>query len=268
MPRSVYKLLIPLLFLIFILVAVFKNDPQSDAPKTQRERSKTTEFDPSQFLVRPFFVKENQVALALDGGAFPVAKGEVPSIAIGKNILRTVHLAWVHDWSEADCRNTFKNLHALYNSEQGAALPAVKIYLNPIFSDPAGEELHRAMLQVLSRSQVRENYLILANEISTGKLLPDPEAIRKRMEELDPMMIDDWTTRLDWFENDIEKTFATAKIQQARNTAILGQQSPTQLISMLAILPSQATTQEISDFIQDANTKQRTWLQKAPPTEP
>jgi len=36
---------------------------------------------------------------------------------------------------------------------------------------------------------------------------------------------------------------------------------------MLAILPGQAATQDIIDFIQDANTKQRTWLQKAPPTE-
>ena len=267
MPRAAYKLLIPLVILSFILVVMFKNAPQSDAQKTQGETANTIEFDSSRFLVRPFFVKENQVALALDGGAFPVAKGEVPSIVIGNNILRTVHLAWVHDWSDADCRKTFNNLQALYNSEQGAALPALKIYLNPVFADPAGEELHRAMLQVLSRSQVRENYLILANEISTGKLLPDPEAIRKRMEDLDPMMIDDWTTRLDWFENDIEKTFSVAKIQQARNAAILGPQSPAQLTSMLAILPSQATTQIISDFIQDANTKQRTWLQNAPPIE-
>lgn len=268
MPRSAYKLLIPLIFLIFILVAVFTKDAQSDAQQYPMESAKTTEFDPSRFLVRPFFVKENQVALALDGGAFPVAKGEVPSIVIGNNILRTVHLAWVHDWSDADCRKTFNKLYALYNSEQGAALPALKIYLNPVFSNPAGEKLHRAMLQVLSRSQVRENYLILANEISTGKLLPEPEAIRKRMEDLDPMMIDDWTTHLDWFENDIEKTFSVAKIQQARNSAILGPQNSAQLTSMLAILPSQATAQEIIDFIQDANTKQRTWLQKSPQTEP
>lgn len=261
MPRSAYNLIIPLAFLIFILVAMFRGN---DAQKDQTRQPDIIEFDLSRFLVKPFFVNENQVALALDGGAFPVAKGEVPTIVIGKNVLRTVHLAWVHDWSDAACRETFNHLQALYNSEQGAALPALKIYLNPVYSEPAGEELHRAMLQVLSRSQNRENYLILANEISTGKLLPDPEAIRKHMEDLDPMMIDDWTTRLDWFENDIEKTFSTAKIQQARNAAITGQKSPTQLTSMLAILPSQATIEEISEFIQDANSKQRAWLHKNP----
>jgi hypothetical protein len=262
MPRSAFNLLIPLTLLILLLFVVFKADPPKPAPKAAKiESAATMELDPSRFLVRPFHAEGNGTALALDGGALPITHGQVPSVVIGKNVLRTLHLAWVHDWSNAECRTSFKNLLALYASEQGASLPALRIYLNPVFSDPAGEALHRAMLQVFSRSRVRENYLILASELSTGTLPPDPEAVRKRVEILDPILIDDWSTPLDWLENDIAQTFSTASAQQARNTALLGQQGPAQLTSMLATLPPLASSQEIVAFLQDANTTQRTWLQ-------
>lgn len=117
------------------------------------------------------------------------------------------------------------------------------------------------MLQVFFRSRIRENYLILASELSSGTLPPDAESIRKRVEVLDPILIDDWSTRLDWLESDYEKTFSTASVQQAHNAALLGQQSPAQLTSMLATLPPLADRQEIVAFLQDAQTKQSAWLQ-------
>lgn len=262
MPRSAFNLLIPLAFLILLLFAVFKADPEKPAPKAGPVGAAATmELDPSRFLVRPFHTEGNETALALDGGALPITHGQVPSVVIGNNVLRTLHLAWVHDWSNAECRTSFKNLLAVYGSGQGASLPALKIYLNPVFSDPAGEALHRAMLQVFFRSRVRENYLILASELSDGTLPPDAGAIRKRVEVIDPVLIDDWDTALDWLENDIAQTFTTASVQQARNAAVLGQTGPAQLTSMLAILPPLASSQEIVAFLQDANTMQRTWLQ-------
>jgi hypothetical protein len=262
MRRSAFKLLIPMAFLILLLFKVFKAAPQKPAPMTgQSATAPITELDPSRFLVRPFYAQGNRIALALDGGALPVARGEVPSVVVGKNILRTVHLAWVHDWSHADCRASFKNLQTVYASEQGASLPALRIYLNPVFSNPAGEAIHRAMLQVFFRSETRDNYLILASELGAGTLSPDAEAIRMRVEQLDPILIDDWGTRLGWLENDLEKTFATALVQQARNAAVLGEQGPAQLISMLATLPPLASSQEIVAFVQDANARQRAWLQ-------
>lgn len=262
MPRSAFKLLIPLTFLILLLFVVSKADPPKPAPKAAPMGSATTiEFDPSRFLVRPIHTEGNGTALALDGGALPITHGQVPSVVIGKNVLRTLHLAWVHDWSNAECRTSFKNLQALYASEQEASLPALRIYLNPVFSDPAGEALHRAMLQVFFRSRIRENYLLLATELSAGKLPLDAEAIRQRVKVLDPILLDDWITPLDWLENDIEKAFSTARAQQARNAAVLGQQGPAQLTSMLATLPPLASSQEIVAFLQDANTKQRTWLE-------
>jgi hypothetical protein len=265
MPRSTFKLLIPLAFMALLLFAAFKTGPQKPTSKAEQIGSTATiETDPSRFLVRPFHTRGNQTALALDGGALPVTNGQVPSILIGTNILRTLHLAWVHDWSNAECRTSFKNLQALYASEQGASLPALRIYLNPVSSDPAGEALHRAMLQVFFRSRVRENYLVLASELSTGALPPDAEAVRERVEELDPILIDDWNTRLDWLENDMQKTFSTAIVQQARNTELLGQQGPAQLTSMLAIMPPLAGSQETVAFLQDANNRQRAWLQTLP----
>ncbi len=262
MSRSAFKLLIPLTFLILLVGAVLMSGPQKTAHGTGKTKATAaTELDPSRFLVRPFRKKDNQIALALDGGALPIAGGEVPSVVIGKNILRTVHLAWVHDWSHADCRTSFKNLQAVYASKEGDALPALRIYLNPVFSAPAGEALHRALLQVFFRSDNRDNYLVLVSEISAGNISPDAEAIRKRVEETDPILIDDWGNRLDWLENDIEKTFSTARVQQARNTALLGQQSPAQLSSMLATLPPLSGSQEIIAFVQDANAKQLAWLE-------
>jgi len=265
MPRSALRLLAPLTLLGLLAFAVFHEGRREPASKAEpASAAAPVELDPSRFLVRPFHAADNQIALALDGGAMPVAHGQVPSVVVGKNVLRTVHLTWVHDWSSAECRTSFKNLLALYESEEGASLPALRIYLNPVFSDPAGEALHRAMLQVFFRSRVRENYLTLASELSTGALSPDAEAIRKRLEDLDPILIDDWSTRLDWLESDIEKTFATAIVQQARNTAVLGQQGPAQLASMLSILPPRAGRQEIVAFVQDAHARQRTWLEMPP----
>ena len=262
MSHSAFKLLIPLTFLILLVGAVLMSGPQKPAHGTGKTAaSAATDLDPSRFLVRPFRKKDHQTALALDGGALPIAGGEVPSVLIGKNILRTVHLAWVHDWSHAYCRTSFKNLQAVYASKEGDSLPALRIYLNPVFSDPAGEAIHRALLQVFFRSDNRDNYLVLATEMSAGSLSPDAEAIRKRVEEIDPILIDDWGSRLDWLENDIEKTFSTARIQQARNTALLGQQSPAQVSSMLATLPPLAGSQEIIAFVQDANARQLAWLE-------
>jgi hypothetical protein len=261
MPRSAFKLLVPLAFLFLLLFAVFRKGPHKPVPQAEPMGSTMIEFDPSRFLIQPFHAEGNGTALALDGGALPVAHGQVPSVVIGKNILRTVHLAWVHDWSHAECRTVFKNLLALYDSEQAASLPALRIYLNPVFSDPAGEALHRAMLQVFFRSRIRENYLILASELSAGTLPPDAEAIRRRVEEIDPILIDDWNTPLDWLESDVENTFSIARVQQARNAALLGEQSPAQLTSMLASLPPLADLNEILAFVQDAYTKQRAWLQ-------
>jgi hypothetical protein len=262
MSRPAFKLLIPLTFLILLVGAVMMSGPQKPPHGTGKTgEPAATELDPSRFLVRPFRKKDNQTALALDGGALPIAGGEVPSVVIGKNILRTVHLAWVHDLSHADCRTSFKNLQAVYASKEGDALPALRIYLNPVFSDPAGEAIHRALLQVFFRSDNRDNYLVLVSEMSAGNISPDAEAIRRRVEEIDPILIDDWGSRLDWLENDIEKTFATARIQQARNTALLGQQGPAQLSSMLATLPPLAGSQEIIAFVQDANARQLAWLE-------
>lgn len=156
MPRSAFKLLIPLTFLILLLFAVFKTGPHKPVPKAEPMGAALIAFDPSRFLVRPFHVEGNQTALALDGGALPIAHGQVPSVVIGENIRRTLHLAWVHDWSHAECRTVFKNLQALYASEQGASLPALRIYLNPVFCDLGGEALHRAMRQAFSVSVYRK----------------------------------------------------------------------------------------------------------------
>ena len=108
MPRSALNLLIPLTFLILLLFAAFWTGPHKPVPKAEPMESASIEFDPSRFLIRPFHAKENQTALALDGGALPITRGQVPSVVLGENILRTVHLAWVHDWSHPECRTVLK----------------------------------------------------------------------------------------------------------------------------------------------------------------
>jgi hypothetical protein len=101
-----------------------------------------------------------------------------------------------------------------------------------------------------------------------GSLAPDAEAVRKRVEEIDPILIADWDTRLDWLENDIEKTFSIARVQQARNAAIVGQDHAARLTSMHATLPPFASPQEIAAFVQEANASQFAWLQSQPAPAP
>jgi len=124
------------------------------------------------------------------------------------------------------------------------------------------------MLQVLARAEGHETYLTLAQEISNGSLAADPEAIRNRVEMIDPDLMADWDTRLDWLENDIEQTFSIARVQQARNAAVTGQHQPAQLTSMLAVLPPMADRDGVIAFLQDANARQRLWLQALPPPAP
>lgn len=224
--------------------------------------------DPSRHLIRPFHAQGNQVALALDGGKLPVPGGQVPSIVIGSNVLRMLHLCWPHDWTDPGFRASFKNLRDLYASEEGASLPALKIHLNPVFSDATGEALHRAMLQVYFRNETRDTYLALANGMCDGSLAPDAEAVRKRVEEIDPILIADWDTRLEWLENDLGKTFSIARVQHARNTAMVGQDKAARLTSMRATLPVSADHQEIAAFLQDANASQFAWLQSHPAPAP
>ncbi len=269
MSRSALKLFVPLAILTLLLLAILRMPQQpASGPKDSQRPTSAMEADPSRILVRPFKAEGDRVALALDGGELPILGGEVPGIIVGTNILRTVHLAWLHDWTDVGCRNAFKNLQSLYASEEGASLPALKIHLNPVFSDPLGEAVHRAMLQVLSRAEGHDTYLTLAQEISDGSLAADPDAIRKRVEMIDPDLMADWDTRLDWLENDIEQTFSIARVQQARNAAVTGQHQPAQLTSMLAVLPPLADRQGIIAFLKDANARQRLWLQALPPPVP
>lgn len=261
MPASVYRLFVPLVILGLLLLVVFKLGSTKQTTRQTIQKKDESQLDPSRFLIRPFYSQGTEIALALDGGAIPVAGGQVPSIMVGKNLLRTVHLAWLHDWSKPETLALFKNLQVLYASEEGTSLPALKIYLNPVFSDPAGEALHRAMLQVFFRGDTRDSYLKLAREMSTGALPANAQAIRKRIEITDPILIADWDNRLEWLESDIEKTLSTARIQQARNAAITPTQDIDQLTSMLATLSPLANPQELSAFIQNANATQRAWLQ-------
>ena len=222
----------------------------------------------ARHLIRPFAGEGNRVALALDGGKLPVPGGQVPSIVIGTNELRTVHLAWPHDWTDSGFRASFKNLQDLYASEEGAALPALRIHLNPVFSDAAGEALHRAMLQVYFRNETRDTYFNLANAMSDSSLAPDAGAVRKRVEEIDAILIADWDTRLDWLESDIDKTFSIARVQLARNAAIAGQEHAARLTSMHATLPPFASPKEIAAFVQEASASQFAWLQAQPAPAP
>jgi hypothetical protein len=264
MQRSIVKLLLPLLLLIALSILAWHSG--ADQQSTKAETAEAPTIDASRLLIQPFLVNRNQVGLALDGGNIPVAQGQVPSVVIGKNIMRTLHLAWVHDWSHPACRALFHKLQALYASEQGEALPALKIYLNPVSSDPTVEALHRAMLQVYFRSRTRENYLILASELSSGLLSADAEAVRQRVELLDPTLMADWNTHLEWLESDVNHTFSVAAVQMARNEKILGEKIPAQLSAMLTILPTTANDQEIIAFLQDAESRQRAWLKVLVPS--
>jgi hypothetical protein len=258
---SVIKSLVPLAVLAALVIAWMNQGSRPpEAKSNNKSPTSAIELDPSRFLIKPFFVQPDQVAVALDGGEIPVPSGQVPSIVIGSNILRTVHLAWVHDWSDAETRALFKTLQALYASEEAASLPALKVYLNPVFSDSSGEAVQRAMLQVFFRSDNRDLYQILARELATGALAADPEAIRSRVETLEPLLMDDWNSKLGWLEGDIEKTFLVARVQQDRNAKILKPTFKPQLASMLDILNPSADMKELSGFIHQANTVQRTWL--------
>jgi hypothetical protein len=230
------------------------------AASNGKTETSAIKLDPARFLIKPYLLQADQVAVALDGGEMPVPSGQVPSIIVGANILRTVHLSWVHDWSDTETRSFFKTLQALYASEEATALPALRIYLNPVFSDSNGEALQRAMLQVFFRSDNRDLYQILAKELATGALAADPEAIRSRVETLEPLLMDDWNSKLGWLEGDIEKTFSVAKLQQARNAKVLKPASKAQFASMLEILNPSAEMKELGEFVNRANTTQRTWL--------
>lgn len=258
---TLLKLIIPLGVLV-VLVLVWMNPPSRPTHNSSASKSRDSliELDPSRFLIKPFFVHPDQVAVALDGGELPVPNGQLPSIVIGANVLRTVHLSWVHDWSDAETRATFKTLQELYASEEASTLPALRIHLNPVFSDSHGEAVQRAMLKVFFRSDDRNLYQTLARELGTGSLAADPEAIRSRVETIEPLLMDDWNSSLGWLEGDIEKTFSAARIQQTRNAKVLNPAFKAQLASMLAILPPSADIRELSTFVHEANTVQRTWL--------
>ena len=157
MSRSGIKLLVPLAVLTLLMLAIFRMPRQpAPGPKDPQRVAGAMAANPSSILVRPFRTKDGKTALALDGGELPILGGEVPHVVVGSNILRMVHLAWLHDWTDAGCRTSFNKLQSLYESEEGASLPALKIHLVPVFSDPVGEAVHRAMLQVRFRARTRD----------------------------------------------------------------------------------------------------------------
>lgn len=261
MRLSVIKTLVPVAVLAAVVIALLNpgSSPPADADNGEKQVPKIA-LDPSRFLIKPYFVQADQVAVALDGGRMPVPSGQVPSIVIGANVLRQVHLSWVHDWTDVETKDSFRALQALYASEEAASLPALRIYLNPVFSNPNSEAVQRAMLQVFFRSDNRDLYRILAGELATCALAANPLAIRNRVGTIEPLLMDDWNSRLGWLESDIDKTFAAARVQQARNAEILQPAFKAQLASMLDILDPSADRKELSEFVRKANAMQRAWL--------
>lgn len=262
---TVLKSLFPLAILTGLLFVVINSRPdqQGNADINKNSVPSSTP-DSARFLIKPYFVRPSQIAVALNGGDIPVPDGQVPSIIIGRNVLRMVPLCWVHDWTDPEARTSFQALQALYDSKDGASLPALRIYLAPVFSSPESEAIQRAMLQVFFRSDNRGLYQILAKELSTGALAADPEAIRSRVEAIEPLLMDDWGSRLDWLESDIEKTFSVAKTQQARHAKLLNPAFRSQLASMLEILPPASGQKELISFIHKANETQGRWLDSQP----
>jgi hypothetical protein len=261
------KLLLPFLTLGLVGLAVLVF-PQKGSEGEKRGEGGGATPGSGPVFIQPITADSGAVSVALDGGKLPVAGGQVPSIVIGQNVLRMVHLCWPHDWTDAGFRTAFKNLRDLYASEEGAALPALRIHLNPIFHDSGGEDLHRAMLQVYFRNETRDSYLALADALCDGSLAPDAASVRGRVEEIDPVLIADWDTRLDWLEADIEKTFSIASVQQSRNAAIVGPADAARLTSMHQTLPPTANRDEIKAFVQQASASQAAWLQSHPTPPP
>ena len=260
MPSKRLISLVPPALLAAAGIGWMMSGPQSPQDAGVTDAPRGIELDPSRFLIEPLPGQGNQVGIGLAGGKIPVTGGQVPAMVIGTNVLRTVHLCWVYDWTDDTSRASLKALLELYASPEGASLPALKIHLNPVFSDPAGEAVHRAMLQVYFRSDHRGLHQEVAARIAAGSLEPDPEAIRLHVEGIEPLLMDDWSSRLEWLENDIDKTFDLAKAQQARNAEVLAPAFTSQLASMIEIVDPSTEATGLSKFILDASVAQSTWL--------
>lgn len=212
-------------------------------------------------LFTPFISETGGVSLALDGGALPIFGAEVPEIPLGASTTRLpLQVALLNDWTCPHCLELHAMLHHIYQSPESDSLPPISLRLLPVFFDQKAEAAHNAMLNVHFGTGNPEAFPTLAEEITSGKLSPDPASIRARLMVIDPATASRWETFSDILKPSVSEAFSLADSQMRRNISHLKVSTLPQLTVFDAVLAGLPGERELVAFIQAAATRQQALL--------
>jgi uncharacterized membrane protein len=216
---------------------------------------------PQDLLFNPFISESGGVGMALDGGTLPISGAEVPEIFLGTNKTQPLlQVALLNDWTCPHCVELHARLHSIYRSPESGSLPPVSLRLLPVFFDQKAEAAHRAMLNVHFGTGNPAAFPTLAEEIASGKLSPDPAAIRARLAEIDPDTAIRWETLPRILEQSVSQAFSLARSQMRRNSSHLKVSTLPQLTVFDAILTGLPSEDELVEFLHSAASRQQALL--------
>ena len=217
--------------------------------------------NPSDFLVRPIISDFGETGLSFDGGKYLIFDYKLPRVAFGEaKEDRRLQIVMLTDWTDPECRRIYQLLNALYTGGDGKNLPGIEVYALPLYRSEQGKSVHEAVLAVHFGSNQVDTLPEILAELSAGTLSADPNAVQKRVAEIDPDLATRWESLSLSLKDRFSDAFRVADAQHRYNKSKLNDHSIPQLLVFDSVLAARPTTESLAQFLRSSAVRQHSFL--------
>lgn len=249
--------ILSVLVLLGILVFFASSSPtEKESPGAAENLAKSGDF-----FLRPFISDRGETVMSLGGGKHPVDNLTLPSIAFGEEGgVRRLQVAMPLDWTHPDSRKAYRMIRELYGDEDVKGLPAIDLYLLPVYALESGKSVHEAVLTVHLGSNRVESLPGLLARLASGTLAADAREILAHVADADPDLVPRWESLSINQRDRFSDAFQRASVQQRHNSSRLDDASAHQLIVFDSVLTGMPSRRMLADFLRAAASRQHDYL--------
>lgn len=248
-----------LALIAFCIVSYFQDRTENH---TDHFRVWSLEPSPGQeadyALLRAFVSPQGMYGIALEGGRQPIFAYEVPSVTLGAASDCPLQILLLADWDGQGTRGLYQQIEKLYQADP--SLPPLKLSFLPSRTGGASGHFMEWIMAVHFVANDGKTMPAFLGDISAGEIAADKASIRKRLEEIEPRIVE----RIDLFlqsrKEIVEKAYRIAQAQLRLHEKALPCKETTQLVSMKQILTGSPGEEHIKAFLLHAKVQQDAFL--------
>jgi hypothetical protein len=249
-----------MLVLGVILVASYFHDDRGKKSDNFRVWSleQSPEGNVDYALLRAFVSPQGMYSVALEGGRQPIFAYEVPSVTLGSASDCPLQILLLADWDAQTTRSLFQQIEKLYHTDP--SLPPLKLSFLPSRTGSASGHFMEWIMAVHFVANDVKTMPAFLHQISAGDIAADKDSIQKRLEEIEPLIVERIDPFLQSRREIVEKAYRIAQAQLRLNEKALQCTETTQLVSMKQILTGSPSEEHIKVFLLHAKTQQDSFL--------